>query len=267
MNQVKVAIVAIACAGCRAVLIGHEVSVHQEITRHAADTALAYSISYAAFLDTVSTDCPLEDATNSLIEGSAREDDTWKDDGGIRTFNHFYDPLTRQGLSNFPPDDRIAPFGNDSFTWAWTRNCPGIDFLRLVGNLGLNVDTHNSWSWQNARDEEWVGLTARNPSDRHNALTNMFRMIGQVVHLLQDTSQPQHVRNEQHLPPLWQSPIENYGGTNDLHLNYQHGMLPWKADGFTKLEDFWNRGRYNGQDSSALVADAGTTGVSAARLG
>jgi len=40
------------------------------------------------------------------------------------------------------------------------------------------------------------------------------------MHLLEDTTSPQHVRNEQHLPPVWKSPIEKWGSKNVAHLNY-----------------------------------------------
>jgi len=41
-----------------------------------------------------------------MIDGSAREDDADKDEGGKRSFNHFYDPLTGLGLTDVPPDNR-----------------------------------------------------------------------------------------------------------------------------------------------------------------
>jgi len=120
----------------------------------------------------------------------------------------------------------------------------------------------NIWSWQNTRGFEWLGLTATNQLSRKTNLANMFRGMGQVVHLLQDASQPQHVRNEQHLDQYgstgidtrWRSPIEDYGAISNLTLNYQHGILNWRADGFTKLEDFWDRHLYSGS-SAALDAD------------
>jgi hypothetical protein len=161
-------------------------------------------------------------------------------------------------LSNVPYDDRardsingqIIYLGNDSFTWASTLNCPA--FLIYITIVPLVTDTQNHWSWQNAREYEWHGLTDLHPGDRHTALTNMFRALGQTVHLLQDTTSPQHVRNEQHLLRFWSligwSVIENYGDTNVYHLNYQQSILDWRGAGFTKLEDFWNRHLYNGKD-------------------
>jgi hypothetical protein len=93
----------------------------------------------------------------------------------------------------------------------------------------------------------------------------MFQAIGQVMHLLEDTTQPQHVRNEQHVFPSptwlyryvdpWVSPIEEYGKNHVNQLNYGDGsMLDWRGAGFTKLEDFWDRHLYNVSSSTALDA-------------
>lgn len=252
-------------------MFGHEQIVHQVITINAAEAALDNSHRYAGFLKTVSSDLPssgLVSATNYLVIGSFDEDFGIHEDpiGGYRSYNHFYDPLTGSGLSETPLGEALSPIGNDIFTWASTSNCPGVDFDGILGFIGRNVGTYNTWSWQNARGYEWVGLTAANQMDRRTALSEMFRSVGQVMHLLQDASQPQHVRNEQHLDSFWQggpntpwrSPIEDYGRDHVSTLNYQHGMLDWRSDGFTKLEDFWNRHLYNG--NGAALNEAETPG-------
>ena len=49
------------------------------------------------------------------MAGSYYEDD-YDAIGGERTFNHFYDPLTRNGLSNIPIDEGMQ-VGVTLFTW------------------------------------------------------------------------------------------------------------------------------------------------------
>jgi hypothetical protein len=137
--------------------------------------------------------------------------------------------------------------GVNSFFWGSSRDCPG-----LSGAV-------NNYSWQNARDNELLGLTAFSRSARQAALSDMFGDLGQVMHLLEDTTSPQHIRNEQHLtfhyfPLPWASPIEEWGMANVGSLNYQQDMLDWYGAGFTKLEDFWDRHLYNGNSSAALNA-------------
>ena len=93
-----------------------------------------------------------------------------------------------------------------------------------------------------------LGLTLPTRVIREEYLARMFRGLGDVVHLLEDTSQPQRVRNEQHLDlfdnPIWTSPIERHGGRNWDVLNCTRDILDWKAAGFTKLQDFWDRNKY-----------------------
>ncbi len=205
-------------------------------------------------------------ATNYLVEGCFDEDFGPKEEsiGGYRSVNHFYDPLDPtygKGLSDsigfsISIGDKRELVGTNSFAWASISNCAGI--------VKFGLHPTNIWSWPNARGYEWIGLTATNKGDRIAALTNMFRSVGQVMHLLEDASQPQHVRNEQHLDRFphttietpWISPIEEYGKSNYLTLNYKHGMLSWAADGFTKLEDFWDRHLYNGNSSALDNAEA-----------
>ena len=106
---------------------GHEVVVHRRITENASASALADSSAYLSLVDTVSTDCSYEAALAAMVLGSEREDDTGRDAGGKRAYNHFYDPLTGQGLSDYPPDRRLLT-GTNSFAWASVRNCRGLDF-------------------------------------------------------------------------------------------------------------------------------------------
>lgn len=254
-------------------LFAHDQIVHQEITAHAENAAYADSSAYADFINTISSDIPRLPQPNqkggvfqSMVDGSYDEDWADQDAGGKRSLNHFYDPLTGLGLSETPPDKPYAGgIGNPSFLWASTSNCIGINFPGVTRfNFGENENTSNIWSWPNARGYEWLGLTAATQLERQTNLDNMFRAIGQVMHLLEDTTQPQHVRNEQHLDKFvkgistpWRSPIEDYGQDHWQTLNYGDGsMLNWRNAGFTKLEDFWNRHKYDGSSSAALVADA-----------
>ena len=205
----------------------HEVLVHENITLHGANSAVESSESYNEFLNAIRIPGGillfdfgehLRSPAGWLREGAAREDDSGKDAGGLRSYNHFYDPLSGEGLSCFPPDRKFPPFGRDSFTWASGVISSGLDF-RPDLQKAKNVGTANDWQWQSARAFEWIGLTHADPNVREANLAQMFRALGDVVHLLQDTTQPQHVRNEQHLDERflgvwapWKSPIETYMG-------------------------------------------------------
>jgi hypothetical protein len=245
-------------------MFGHDVPVHRLITLNASESAYDRSSAYHSFFDVTSSDLPFADATNFMVIGSAREDDKLKDDpiGGNRSLNHFYDPINKRGLTDWgwPVSVlRQTPLGQNSFDWSSISNAAGVNVGSLINKNG----TYNIWSWQNARYYEWLGLTADNKADRQAALTNMFRAVGQVIHLLEDTSQPQHVRNEQHLDtdPIFnanlrsRSAIEDYGLAHSNSLNYAHSMLDWRSAGFAQLKDFWDRDFLRTGGASALQAD------------
>jgi hypothetical protein len=242
----------------------HEVIVHENITYHAESTA-SQSAGYLDFLRIIVPDNGVFVLTwngqtkspgNWMVEGSAREDDAdeWiagDGGGGKRVYNHFYDPLSGQGIANFPPDSKRTPYGRDSFTWGSVKDSPGINFHPpLFFGGARNVNTKNEWSWQNIREFQHLGLTEGSPAVREENLAKMFRGLGDVLHLLQDLSSPQHVRDEHHFDKLggsfkvWHSPMEKYGGLNAHRFPYTHAILDWRAAGFTKLKDFWDREMY-----------------------
>ena len=253
--KIKMSILTITFALYGNVLIAHDQPVHVAITDAAVDSVSASPSIYVDFLNIVSSDISASAARLDLSQGSFHEDDRDKDAGGKRSLNHFYDPLTGLGLSETPLGGG-PPLGVDSFTWASRLNGAGI-------SLSYNPNPINEHSWQNARNNEWNGLTAINQADRQLALNTMFTNIGQVMHLLEDTSQPQHVRNEQHLDTWWvggpntpwRSPIEDYYKTHSI--SYPEGVLDWNSAGFKKLEDFWNRHLYNGSSSALQSAENG----------
>jgi hypothetical protein len=56
-------------------MFGHEVIVHEAITVNAAEIAYISSPAYAGFINMVSPDIALKDATNQMRIGSGEEDD------------------------------------------------------------------------------------------------------------------------------------------------------------------------------------------------
>jgi hypothetical protein len=58
--------------------------------------------------------------------------------------------------------------------------------------------TSQDWAWQKARDYYWTALSTSTQSAREKAFADMFRALGQVMHLVVDASVPEHVRNDPH---------------------------------------------------------------------
>jgi hypothetical protein len=107
-----------------------------------------------------------------IREGSVVEDNN------IRPANHFYNPLTGQGIAGFKP----------SPDWALEdkNDVEGQDF-----------------SYKHARQYFYDALTAKNPTDHDNNFGKTFESLGHVIHHLQDMAQPQHVRDDIHCDALF----------------------------------------------------------------
>ena len=97
-----------------------------------------------------------------------------EEDDGNRSLNHFYDPVRNRGLS----------YGGK--TWMRSKSWAVAD------------DT-NDFTWQK-------GLNAYAQGDSHRA----FLILGHVLHLLEDVSVPEHVRNDAH---MLDSPYESFTKT------------------------------------------------------
>lgn len=162
-----------------------------------------------------------------LVRGAVREDDNdailpvvgWyssdkrdPDPFGrlLRATRHFYDPF----------NDRAFDYPNycatytcvRSILWALGRTSP-LD----PGSDADDTSRRNHFTWQDARNNYWWALVVKRDTagdgydfadsvqdgyERMVRWASMIKDLGHVIHLLQDTAQPQHVRNDAHGPPI-----------------------------------------------------------------
>ena len=119
-----------------------------------------------------------------------------------RVLNHFYDPINQTGMV----------FGVPSPEWAFE---PAGD------------EPSQSHSYPDARRALYRGLTAADPNERSRELGHAFYALGHVIHLIQDLAQPQHTRNDAHLPLGWdQSLHEAYVEAIIDQAPLHGGVLP-----------------------------------------
>lgn len=141
------------------------------------------------------------------VHESTRDDDPYG--GLLRASKHFFDPIHLRAY-DFPAQCQFYQC-RPSISWALGRTNP-LDPT-------LDQDDHtsrNHFNWQTARNNYWWALTLKRDVDadgydiddafedmreRMSRWATTFKSIGQVIHLLQDTAQPQHVRNDAHAPP------------------------------------------------------------------
>lgn len=121
-----------------------------------------------------------------------------------RSVNHFHNPLKHWSEAGL--NDKILGIlsytGQSQVLWAQNSN----------QNVG------GRWSWLDARRYFYIALTGRNfdgseaaktKADRDAYYAYTFRAIGQLMHLVQDTSVPEHTRNDAHVLPAYEMYVEN----------------------------------------------------------
>ncbi len=126
-----------------------------------------------------------------FYDGAKLEDETV-----CRSRNHFHDPLKswdKAGLNNIAINSFCFSFSEDfsvDSSLIWAQKQPGLLF------------TKNFWSWLKARAYYYDALTKSNKDEREIFFAQTFRALGQVMHLIADSSVPAHVRNDIHVFPL-----------------------------------------------------------------
>jgi len=133
-----------------------------------------------------------------IIDGSQAEDNgplptIVTQLGGFRSLFHFFDPFNDRGLSNGPTAPCGLPIPTLSSASDWG--------VFGVGSLGAYNDFPYASKdpTRDARIHFFNGISGSDPAVRSQELALMFRSLGQVMHLIQDMAQPQHVRNDAHL--------------------------------------------------------------------
>ena len=122
------------------------------------------------------------------------------EDAGIRSLNHFLNPINNQGL-----------LGNYSaLQWA----------TLLVGTQPLSPIS----SWNDVRSYYLKALTSTDKATREDYFARTFQGVGQVMHLVQDMSVPAHARVDAHVagdayeawflirdvPPITSYPVNSF---------------------------------------------------------
>jgi hypothetical protein len=182
------------------------------------------------FADTVSNDGYPEilPVQNWLVRGAIREDDmgdglglvgllggdcrlkfllTVPSQPGLitRSYRHFFDPEFNRGLdvlgSEYPKAVDWALGYQDSFS------SPPLPAEGASRNHYSYLDARNSFWWALTRETskqhghpDSVVSRRLDADDRMILWATVFRSLGNVVHLLQDTAQPQHSRLDPHSP-------------------------------------------------------------------
>jgi hypothetical protein len=117
-----------------------------------------------------------------LIDQGGMEEDSpvW------RCVNHFHDPLKTWDQAAL--DTSIAGTFKAESSVLWAQQNKGEQSWWYGGN----------YSWYDARDYFYKALTGTDADQRSSDLYSTFLAVGHLMHLIQDSSCPEHVRNDSH---------------------------------------------------------------------
>jgi hypothetical protein len=195
----------------------------------------------------------------------------------LRSADHFYTvrPARIPGQAYGLTDSDETPFLGlwyditNSFAWGTESGITGPH--RGPFSAGTNIET-----WLDARNHAYSALTSGAKLTRDQQLALMLYSLGHVLHLNQDLSQPDHVRNDEHRIEKHRY-IEYFGYNNYLKRAMSspikfaklfplspRGWTSWRTNGFLKLLDFWDRGKYT---NSSLALNLDAAGVPGQQLG
>jgi len=195
-----------------------------------------------------------------------------EDDPMCRASNHFHNPYldwTASGLTDtLPLVDwycwATSPYPPDAIksnvTWATGFSDRGyIDPSSDVADV-------NEWDWESARSYFYTYLTGLDPLNgqligpdeqtRNLYLADTLRALGHVMHLVQDSAVPAHVRNDfsqghtRYLPnhePGW-NPLKWLGNPFEDYVRFKNRTawfeeMPVEGDFLSfRLTDLWDSG-------------------------
>jgi hypothetical protein len=142
-------------------------------------------------------------ATRWMRQGGRMEDDGSILLGTARYLRHFHDPLQPWDSAGL----KWPILGQHESSVRWMQR-PGTQPKRCLAG---------DWSWQEARRYYLDALTCEDPDQRDQAWANLFRALGQVMHLVVDASVPEHTRNDPH-------PLGRLFGSYEYWLERQQGL-------------------------------------------
>ncbi len=186
---------------------------------------------------------------------------TWFEDGAkledethCRSKFHFHDPTKSwdtAGLSNIAIDTYCLDYAHrSSLVWA--------------------QDSGNLWTWQKARQYYFDALTNPGRNIREQNLAYTFRSLGQVMHLISDSSVPAHVRNDIHVFPytlpvvgisIGDPTFESWAMSNYKNLTYTgiiidqsifNNAIPYPPAPFA-ISALWDLDKYNGSNPAITI--------------
>jgi hypothetical protein len=121
----------------------------------------------------------------------------------LRSRNHFHNPLLPWDEAYYT-DWLAFCTATDNPPFFISGHCPESAILWSLGPqypdiYGIDLNPGGDWSWKETKKNYYDALTSVSTSSRNTSFANTFRGLGQLMHLIQDMSVPEHTRNDSHV--------------------------------------------------------------------
>lgn len=202
-----------------------ETNTHEDINEYVARNNLNEFSLNTYLEDRLGIQDGIEKSFNSrqvwgwLRIGGLKEDLPYWYMPWLRSANHFHNPLTDKGFSGIWGTGFIS--GTSALQWS----------QKPIGTQSPG----GYYSWHDVRNYFYKALTASSKTERENNYAETFRGIGQLMHLVQDMSVPEHTRDDGHYLPAYEAWIE---GTDEdknknVYISPKDGIILIKETQFS----------------------------------
>ena len=165
-----------------------ETDTHEEINEYIAMNTLngfsldSYIKDRLDFKGGIEEDFSSHQVWRWLGMGGLKEDIPFPYLPYLRSVNHFHNPLTNEGFSGIWGTGVLS--GTSSIQWAQSP----------IGTQSPG----GHYSWFDVRNFFYMALTVTDKTIKEASFADTFRGLGQLMHLVQDLSVPEHTRDDGH---------------------------------------------------------------------
>lgn len=174
--------------------------------------------------------------------------------GGRRAVNHFHDPIGPGGYTGILDNDEIS---NIAFINLLGKGISAADWV-MNGRNG-NKGVQNYWGYPTVGISFHRAFTAPTLGSRQSALAAAFRAIGQVMHLIEDNTVPDHTRDLAHPGSGFEEYMEEHRAASFGDIEKPWKTFPLKHVETGGLRAFWDRDVYA---SDPMVLSSTEPGIS-----
>ncbi len=165
----------------------------------------------------------------------------------LRSVNHFHNPINEQG-----------------FTGIWGTGLASGESAILWSQKAIGTQSPGGYySWFDVRDYYYKALTSSDKTTRDINFAQTFRGVGQLMHLVQDMSVPEHSRNDGHyLLPAYEEWVAKPGNIvistlMPIFFDMSALIQPSKfTNASIPIANLFDTNRYNGTNPNEAIGNA-----------